>query len=52
MVYELLRNCFVPDDFANDFDQFFEIYGHIVRGHVPPYVSHLFVASWLLTLDK
>jgi hypothetical protein len=44
MVYELLWDCFVPDDFANGFDLFFEICGHIVRGHVPPSISCLFFA--------
>ncbi len=41
MVYELLQDCFVPNDFANGFDHFFELCGHIVQGHVPPLVLHL-----------
>jgi hypothetical protein len=45
MVYELLRYCFVPDDFASGFDLFLEICEHITCGHVPPLVSHLFVAK-------
>jgi hypothetical protein len=34
MVYQLLRNCFVPIDSTSGFDLFFKICGHIVRGHV------------------
>jgi hypothetical protein len=30
MVYELLRDCFVPNDFTSGFDLFFEVCGHIV----------------------
>ncbi len=52
MVYELLWDWFVPNDFASGFDFFFEICKHIIHGHVLPSVSHLFVALWLLTLDK
>ncbi len=29
MVYELLQDCFVPKDFLNGLDLFFEVYGHI-----------------------
>jgi hypothetical protein len=52
MVYELLRNCFVPDDLASGFNLFFEICAHISHGHVPPSISHLFVALQLLALEK
>jgi hypothetical protein len=52
MVYDLLRNCFVLEDFANGFDYFFEICGHIDHGHVPPSILHLLVASQLLILEK
>ncbi len=45
MVYELLWDCFVLGDFASGFEFFLEICGHIVRGHVIPFVSHLIVAS-------
>jgi hypothetical protein len=44
MVYELLRDYFVLDDFASDFVIFFEIYKHIICGHVLPLVSHLLAA--------
>ncbi len=42
MVYQLLQNSFVPDDFMNGFDLFFEVCRHIARSHVPPSVSHFF----------
>ncbi len=45
MVYELLRYCFVPNDFASGFGFCFEICKHIACGHVPPFVSRLFVAT-------
>jgi len=31
---------------------FFEVCGYIVRGHVPPSISHWFFASQFLTLEK
>ncbi len=31
MVYEFLRNCFVPNDFTSGFDLFFKACGHICR---------------------
>jgi hypothetical protein len=31
---------------------FFNVCGHIVHGHVPPSVSHLFATSQLLALQK
>jgi hypothetical protein len=52
MMYELLQNCFVPNDCASGFDLFFEVFGHIVQGHVPPSVSFLFFTYQLLTLEK
>ncbi len=52
MVYELLKDCFVLDNYGNDFDIFFEICGHIIRVNVLPLVSHLFVALQLVALEK
>jgi hypothetical protein len=52
MVYELLRDCFVHDDFVSGFDLFLEICEHINRGHVLPLVSHLLVTLQLLALEK
>jgi hypothetical protein len=51
-VYELLEDYFVLDDSINDFDLIFGICEHITCGHVPPLISHLLVASRLLTLEK
>ncbi len=53
MVYEFLQDFFVPDDFARcGFNIFFEICGHIVCGHVALTISHIFVTSQLLVLEK
>jgi hypothetical protein len=52
MVYELLWDCFVLDDYANGFDSFFEICKHNIRGHVPSSLSCLLVAMRLLALEK
>jgi hypothetical protein len=52
MVYELLWDCFVLDDFVSGFDLFFEVCGHIVWGHVPPSISCLFFTSWFFMLGK
>ncbi len=52
MVYELLWDCFVLDDYASGFEFIFKVCGHIVHGHVPPSVSHLFATSQLLALQK
>jgi hypothetical protein len=52
MVYELLRDCFAPDDFASGFNLFFEICRHIVQGRVPPSISRSFFTSRLLVLKK
>jgi hypothetical protein len=45
MVYELLQDYFVPNDFANGFDLFLEICEHIICGHVLPIVLCLLVTS-------
>jgi uncharacterized membrane protein len=52
MMYELLRNCFVLDDFMSGFDLFFEICGHIVRSHVPRLILCLFSKFRFLVLEK
>jgi len=43
---------FVHDDYVSGFDIFLKICEHIACGHVPPLISCLFVASWLLALEK
>jgi hypothetical protein len=52
MVHELLQDCFAQDDFVSGFNLFFEVCGHIVQGHVPPSISHLFFTFQLLVLKK
>ncbi len=52
MVYEFLQDCFVLNNFANGFDLFKKICGHIVRSHVPSSISCLFSTSQILTLEK
>ncbi len=51
MAYELLQDCIVPNDYANN-PFFFEIFEHIIRGHVFPSISHLFIGLQLLALEK
>jgi hypothetical protein len=41
MVYELLWDCFVLDNFVGGFDFFLEICEYITRGHVPSSISCL-----------
>jgi hypothetical protein len=52
MVYELLRDYFVPNDFTSGFDLFFEVCGHIAQGHGPPLISCFLSTSPLLALEK
>jgi hypothetical protein len=52
MVYELLQNYFVPNDFTSGFDLFFEVCGHIVQGHVPLLVLRLLSTFQFLMLKK
>ncbi len=52
MVYELLQDYFVLNDFVNGFNLFFEVCGHIVRGHVPPLIQRFFSTFWFLVLEK
>ncbi len=52
MVYELLCDCFVLNNFVSGFDLFFEVCGHITQGHVPPSVLHLLFTSWFIVLEK
>ncbi len=52
LVYELLQDFFIPNDYANRFYIFFEVCEHIICDHVPPSISCLLVTSRLLTLDN
>ncbi len=46
------ENYFVLDDFTSDFNILFEVCGHIDGHHVPQFILHLLMASWLLILGK
>jgi hypothetical protein len=52
MLYELLWDCFVPNDFVNGFKLSFEICEHIAWNHVPPLILCLHPTFRLLTLEK
>jgi hypothetical protein len=52
MVYELLWEYFVLNDYTGGFDLLKKICGHIVWSHVPPLVSSLFFTFRLLMLEK
>jgi hypothetical protein len=52
MVYELLQDCFVLNDYVSGFNLFFKVCGHIAQGHVPPLVSCLLSTSLFLSLEK
>jgi hypothetical protein len=52
MVYEFLQDCFVLNDYANGFDIFFEICGHIAHNHVPQSISHLLHHDYSLWKNK
>jgi hypothetical protein len=43
MMYKLLWDYFVLDDFMSNFDLFFDVCGYIVENYVAPLVSHLFL---------
>ncbi|KAL2635415.1 hypothetical protein R1flu_006894 [Riccia fluitans] len=52
MVFELLRDCFTPEDLASGFDLLFELCTHIAQGRVSPSMAYLLGASRLLALEK
>jgi len=52
MVFELLRDCFVPNDSTSGFDLFFKVCGHIARSHVPPSISNFLFSFGFLVLEK
>ncbi|KAL2649352.1 hypothetical protein R1flu_017480 [Riccia fluitans] len=52
MVFELLRDCFTPEDPARGFDLLFELCTHIAQGRVSPSMAYLIGASHLLALEK
>jgi hypothetical protein len=52
MMYELLWDYFILGDFISDFNILFEVCGHIDGHHVPLFILHFLVVSWLLILEK
>ncbi|KAL2610235.1 hypothetical protein R1flu_028808 [Riccia fluitans] len=52
MVFELLRDCFTPEDPACDFDLLFDLYTHIAQGRLFAPTAYLLGASCLLALEK
>ncbi len=52
MVYKLLWDCFVLNDYVNGFDILIKICEYITHVHVLPLVSCLLLTSQLLALEK
>ncbi|KAL2614144.1 hypothetical protein R1flu_025836 [Riccia fluitans] len=52
MVFELLRDCFTPEDPASSFDILFDLCIHIAQGRVSASTTYLLGASHLLALEK
>ncbi|KAL2653584.1 hypothetical protein R1flu_021712 [Riccia fluitans] len=52
MVFELLRDCFTPEDLASGFDLLFDLCTHIAQGRVFASTAYLLGASRLLALEK
>ncbi|KAL2634304.1 hypothetical protein R1flu_005783 [Riccia fluitans] len=52
MVFELLRDCFTPQDPTSGFDLLFDLCTHIAQGRVFPSTAYLLGASRLLALEK
>jgi len=52
MIFEHLRNCFQPKDLASGFLQLFQLCFHITQGHIPPQLTCVLRAAYLLTMTK
>ncbi|KAL2609230.1 hypothetical protein R1flu_027803 [Riccia fluitans] len=52
MVFKLLRDCFIPEDSAGEFDLLFQICTHVTQGHLSLAVARLLGASCLLAIKK
>ncbi|KAL2629623.1 hypothetical protein R1flu_014309 [Riccia fluitans] len=52
MVFELLRDCFTPEDPASGFDLLFDVCTHIAQGRLFAPTTYLLGASHLLALEK
>ncbi|KAL2630334.1 hypothetical protein R1flu_015020 [Riccia fluitans] len=52
MVFELLRDCFIPEDFASGFDLLFQLCTHVAQGHLSLAAARLLGPSRLLAIEK
>ncbi|KAL2611673.1 hypothetical protein R1flu_023365 [Riccia fluitans] len=52
MVFELLHDCFTPEDPASGFNLLFDFCTHSAQGRVSPSTAYLLGASRLLDLEK
>ncbi|KAL2632598.1 hypothetical protein R1flu_004077 [Riccia fluitans] len=52
MVFELLRDCFIPEDSASGFDLLFQLCTHVAQGHLSLAAARFLGASRLLAIEK
>jgi hypothetical protein len=52
MVFEHLWDCFHPKDLASGFPQLFQLFFHIVKGHIPLQIVSVFGTACFLTMTK
>jgi hypothetical protein len=52
MVFEHLWDCFYPKDSMNGFPYLFQLYFHIVKGHIPLQIAHVLGITCLLAMTK
>ncbi|KAL2643392.1 hypothetical protein R1flu_010979 [Riccia fluitans] len=52
MVFELLLDCFIPEDSASGFDLLFQLCTHVAQGHLSLAAARLLGASCLLAIEK
>jgi hypothetical protein len=52
MVIEHLQKKIHPKDFVNGFPQLFQLCFHILQGHIPHRIAHVFGTAYLLTMTK
>ncbi|KAL2635507.1 hypothetical protein R1flu_006986 [Riccia fluitans] len=52
MVFELLQDCFTPEDLTSGFDLLFQLCSHIACGHLSSPVARILGVSRLLALEK
>jgi hypothetical protein len=52
MVFEHLQNSFHSKGFTSGFPQLFQLYFHIVQGHIPHRITHILGMTYLLVMTK